>query len=149
MGRRISYDPVVVRNEAAKQLRTLLQAFDIAEITAQTYAADMVHLLASMALDPNITPADLPVLEFKAARARDVLARGYGQPATKAQVTVHRAEDLAPDSKVAADIEAAKVAAEEFREIDKYLQRPFDEWPQWMQERFAQSGSPNLTITAS
>lgn len=142
MARRITFDPVKARQDAANQLTTLLNRFDLAELQAQTYAPQMVDFIARVALDPTITAADIPVLTFKTGLAKDIIARAYGMPATKSTVTVHRAEDLAPDSKIAADIAAAGRQAEEFRQVDMYLQQPVETWPEWMRERFMASGTP-------
>ena len=146
MSRRLSFDPVAARKEAATQLRTLLNRHDLAELQAQTYAPTMVDFIAAVALDPTIKTEDIPVLRFKTDLAKDIIARAYGQPATKATVTVHRPEDLAPDSKITADIEAARQQAEEFRQIDTFLQQSPEEWPEWMRERFLASGTPYAVV---
>ena len=136
MGRRSVMDPVAVRQKAAAQLRELLEAFDMAELQAQTYAVQLVDMIAGVALSTSINPADLPVLDFKCKQAHLLLNRAYGQTTTKASITLHKAEDLAPGSKVSADIADATRAANEYREMLVYLAQPFDNWPDWMRERF-------------
>ena len=136
MGRRSLSDPIAIRQEAAKQLRTLLEAFDLAELQAQTYAISLVDMIAGIALSTTIKPDELPVLQFKCDQAHKLLARAYGSPTAKASVTLHKAEDLAPGSKISSDIADATRAAEEYRQMLGYLGQPFDTWPDWMRERF-------------
>lgn len=115
------------RQMAATQLRTLLSRYDLAEFQAQTYAADMVDVLAGFARDPCQS------VEFRRQCANDVLNRAYGMPATKATLTVIDPREQTPDglTTVGAQIEAIKAGAAQLQTLDQYVgKRPVSEWPE-------------------
>ena len=145
MGRRNTYDPIALRAEASKQLRTLLAAFDLAEAQAQTYAVAMIDMIAGIALSTTLRPEDMAILEFRIKAAQIILNRAYGHPASKTSVTIHEPQQIAPGGTVMQDIETAQRAAAEFKVIEGYLQKPFEEWPDWMKERFDRAQSPFYT----
>lgn len=129
MGRRSvdALDPVRSRELAAKQLRTLLSHYDLAEFEAQIHAADMVTILAGFAKDATQAP------DFRRQCANDVLDRAYGRPATKATVTiVDPSAKNDAGSPVREEIEATRVTAEAYQELDDLVRRkvPPEQWPE-------------------
>ena len=121
------FDPVVVREQAALQLRTLLHRYDLAEFQAQTHAADMIDVLAGLARDPTV-PVDYRII---AKRTRGI-DRASGKPATKATVTMVNTQAVGPDGRsIGETIEAARLNADAFTRLDDLVRRgvPSEMWP--------------------
>ena len=127
-------NPEALRQQAAQQLRAMLSQFDVAELQAQMYAADMVDLIANLARDVTLQPQDLDVARFRADMASRVLDRAYGKPAEKQYLKVE--DNRAPEDKtVTLEIETVRRAVDEYRQMDHYFHLPPDQWPEWLRAR--------------
>jgi hypothetical protein len=126
MGRRalipVGFDKA--REQASKNLKTLLSRFDVAEFRAQMHASDMVDVLAGFAMDPTQAPA------FRRDCAKDVLERAYGTVGQKTGIEVH---DVTPEAAnpVMALIESHQRTAAQLQRLDAYVGKvPVEEWPE-------------------
>ena len=104
----------------------MLQRYDMAEFQAQTYACDMIDMLAGFAQDMT-----LPVA-FRRECANDVLDRAYGKPATKTQVEIVNTEDQTGTGRtVGEDIESARLSADLYQRLNSLVAQGVspENWP--------------------
>jgi hypothetical protein len=135
-----------LQTQAAAQLRTLMNGIDLAEFKAQVYASDLVDMLAGMAFDPTIAPADLPVAEFRAKIALQLLNRAYGTPTEKTRIEVHEVGSTVSEEGLAvrAQITIVEQSVAEYKEMEKYFHLPPDQWPDWLRARMERASSPDV-----
>lgn len=132
MGRRAieKMDPKEARQAVARHMRRLMSTsgVNMAQFKAQVYEEAMVDLLAGFAMDAGQPPS------FRRDCAKDVLsyARGAIKP------WIHDGETIDPSatgdsgSPVREEIEATRVTAEAYQELDDLVRRkvPPEQWPE-------------------
>ena len=109
-------------------LRNLMASYNIAEYTAQTYAADMIHVIAGHATDVT-QPAP-----FRVQCAKDVLDRAYGMVAQNASPPMALDPSSPEGVKVGLEIDRARKVAADLERLNQYANLPYDEWPEDVRE---------------
>jgi hypothetical protein len=111
-----------------------MSRYDISEFEAQAKAADMIAVLAGLAMDVT-QPAGV-----RRDCANDVLDRAYGKVAIRADPPATVDPASAEGAKTSDMIEAMKRTSAELQLIDQWMARPQEEWPAHVKEAAGRLG---------